>query len=124
MRDRRLSVKPSSSSWGRCPHLWLSLGDGEKATVISSPGQAQPYAGTSGADAKGFPDRDDAGGLAADHVAWFPGPGRRWQEDGVTWPEVSMAARASSDGSMLADTPGVRTPPFASAWRRAHLTVD
>ena len=23
-----------------------------------------------------------------------------------------------------ADTPGARTPPFASAWRRAHLTVD
>ena len=35
-----------------------------------------------------------------------------------------MVARASSDGSTLADTTGARTPPFASAWRRAHLTVD
>ena len=23
-----------------------------------------------------------------------------------------------------ADTPGARTPPFASAWRRAHLSLD
>jgi uncharacterized protein (DUF2252 family) len=35
-----------------------------------------------------------------------------------------MAARASSGGSTLADTAGARTPPFGSAWRRAHLTVD
>ena len=65
---------------GAAPHLWPSLGDGEKVTVISSPGRAQPYAGASGVDAKVFPDGDDASGLAADHAAWFPGPGRRWQE--------------------------------------------
>jgi len=35
-----------------------------------------------------------------------------------------MAAEASSDGFSLADTAGPRTPPFASVWRRAHLTVD
>jgi uncharacterized protein (DUF2252 family) len=35
-----------------------------------------------------------------------------------------MAAGASLGGSTLADTAGARTPPFASAWRRAHLTVD
>jgi uncharacterized protein (DUF2252 family) len=35
-----------------------------------------------------------------------------------------MAARASSDETTLADTTGARTPPFASAWRRARLTVD
>jgi uncharacterized protein (DUF2252 family) len=35
-----------------------------------------------------------------------------------------MAARAGSAQSTLADTAGTRTPPFASHWRRAHLTVD
>jgi uncharacterized protein (DUF2252 family) len=35
-----------------------------------------------------------------------------------------MAARASSAQPALADTAGARTPPFASQWRRAHLTVD
>ena len=35
-----------------------------------------------------------------------------------------MAASPGPAGSTLADAPGARTPPFASAWRRAHLTVD
>jgi uncharacterized protein (DUF2252 family) len=35
-----------------------------------------------------------------------------------------MAASPSSAEPTLADTTGVRTPPFASAWRRAHLTAD
>ena len=35
-----------------------------------------------------------------------------------------MAANPTSAGPGLADTTGARTPPFASAWRRAHLTVD
>ena len=35
-----------------------------------------------------------------------------------------MAASTSPAGSTLADAGGARTPPFASAWRRAHLTVD
>ena len=35
-----------------------------------------------------------------------------------------MAASRSSAESVLADPAGVRVPPFASAWRRAHLTVD
>ena len=35
-----------------------------------------------------------------------------------------MAASPGPAESTLADAPGVRTPPFASAWRRAHLTVD
>jgi uncharacterized protein (DUF2252 family) len=35
-----------------------------------------------------------------------------------------MAASPVSAGPTVADTAGARTPPFASAWRRAHLTVD
>ncbi|HEX9543266.1 MAG TPA: DUF2252 domain-containing protein [Streptosporangiaceae bacterium] len=35
-----------------------------------------------------------------------------------------MAASAHPAGTTLAGTTGARTPPFASAWRRAHLTVD
>ena len=35
-----------------------------------------------------------------------------------------MAASARPAGNMSADPAGARTPPFASAWRRAHLTVD
>ena len=35
-----------------------------------------------------------------------------------------MAASARPAGTTPADTAGARTPPFASAWRRAHLTVD
>ncbi len=35
-----------------------------------------------------------------------------------------MAASPGPAGSTLADAPGARTPPFASAWRRAQLTVD
>ena len=35
-----------------------------------------------------------------------------------------MAAKPISAGPTLADTAGARTAPFASAWRRAHLTVD
>jgi uncharacterized protein (DUF2252 family) len=35
-----------------------------------------------------------------------------------------MAASPSSAEPTLADTTGARTPPFASAWRRAHLTVE
>jgi hypothetical protein len=35
-----------------------------------------------------------------------------------------MTASAHPAGSALADATGARTPPFASAWRRAHLTVD
>jgi len=35
-----------------------------------------------------------------------------------------MAASPGPARSTLADAPGARTPPFASAWRRAHLTVD
>jgi Uncharacterized protein conserved in bacteria (DUF2252) len=35
-----------------------------------------------------------------------------------------MAANPISAGPVLADSTGVRTPPFASSWRRAHLTVD
>jgi len=35
-----------------------------------------------------------------------------------------MGAQPSSAGSVLASPAGERTPPFASAWRRAHLTVD
>jgi uncharacterized protein (DUF2252 family) len=35
-----------------------------------------------------------------------------------------MAARASSAQPALADTAGARIPPFASHWRREHLTVD
>ena len=35
-----------------------------------------------------------------------------------------MAARASSAPSTLAGTPGARIPPFASHWRREHLTVN
>ena len=35
-----------------------------------------------------------------------------------------MAARVSSAQGTLADTAGARTPPFASHWRRAHLSVD
>jgi uncharacterized protein (DUF2252 family) len=35
-----------------------------------------------------------------------------------------MAASAHPAGTTLAGTGGARTPPFASAWRRAHLTVD
>ena len=35
-----------------------------------------------------------------------------------------MAARASPAGSTLTDTTAARTPLSASAWRRAHLTVD
>jgi uncharacterized protein (DUF2252 family) len=35
-----------------------------------------------------------------------------------------MAADPTSAGPTLAETGGARTPPFASAWRRAHLTVD
>jgi uncharacterized protein (DUF2252 family) len=49
--------------------------------------------------------------------------GTAGREDGPS-PEVSMAARASSAQPTLADTAGARTPPFASHWRRAHLTVD
>src|SRR5215467_1267187 len=35
-----------------------------------------------------------------------------------------MAANPISAEPLLADSTGARTPPFASAWRRAHLTVD
>jgi uncharacterized protein (DUF2252 family) len=35
-----------------------------------------------------------------------------------------MAARSLSAEPIPADPAGARTPPFASAWRRAHLTVD
>src|SRR5579863_9349254 len=35
-----------------------------------------------------------------------------------------MAASPISAGPAPGDTSGARTPPFASAWRRAHLTVD
>ena len=35
-----------------------------------------------------------------------------------------MAARASPAGSTLTCTTAARTPRSASAWRRAHLTVD
>ena len=35
-----------------------------------------------------------------------------------------MAARASSAASTLVGTPGARIPPFASHWRREHLTVN
>ncbi len=35
-----------------------------------------------------------------------------------------MAADPISPGPAPADTATARTPPFASAWRRAHLTVD
>jgi len=35
-----------------------------------------------------------------------------------------MAARASLAGDRPAETTGARIPPFASAWRRSHLTVD
>jgi uncharacterized protein (DUF2252 family) len=35
-----------------------------------------------------------------------------------------MTANSAAAGPSLADTAGARTPPFASAWRRAHLTVD
>jgi uncharacterized protein (DUF2252 family) len=35
-----------------------------------------------------------------------------------------MAESAHPAGSALAGATGARTPPFASAWRRAHLTVD
>jgi uncharacterized protein (DUF2252 family) len=35
-----------------------------------------------------------------------------------------MAARQLSADPAVADTTGARTAPFASAWRRAHLTVD
>jgi uncharacterized protein (DUF2252 family) len=35
-----------------------------------------------------------------------------------------MAADPASAGPAMADTTGARTPPFASTWRRAHLTVD
>jgi uncharacterized protein (DUF2252 family) len=35
-----------------------------------------------------------------------------------------MAANPASAGPSLAGPAGARTPPFASAWRRAHLTVD
>jgi len=35
-----------------------------------------------------------------------------------------MAADPTSAGPTLAETGGAPTPPFASAWRRAHLTVD
>jgi hypothetical protein len=35
-----------------------------------------------------------------------------------------MAADTSSSGELIAADSGMREPPFASAWRRAHLTVD
>ncbi len=35
-----------------------------------------------------------------------------------------MTASPISAGPAPGDTSGARTPPFASAWRRAHLTVD
>src|SRR5580700_4129538 len=35
-----------------------------------------------------------------------------------------MAASPGSAEPAVADTTGTRTPPFASAWRRAHLTAD
>ena len=35
-----------------------------------------------------------------------------------------MTASASSAEPAVGDTDGARTPPFASAWRRAHLTAD
>ena len=35
-----------------------------------------------------------------------------------------MAAHARVAGTTLTDTAGARTPPFASAWSRAHLTVE
>jgi len=35
-----------------------------------------------------------------------------------------MAADLTSVGTPMDDTAGARTPPFASTWRRAHLTVD
>ena len=35
-----------------------------------------------------------------------------------------MAASPGSAEPAVADTTGARTPPFASAWRRAHLTAD
>src|SRR5690242_3017720 len=35
-----------------------------------------------------------------------------------------MTASASSAEPVVADAAGARTPPFASAWRRAHLTAD
>ena len=35
-----------------------------------------------------------------------------------------MAAKPISAGPAQGDTSGARTAPFASAWRRAHLTVD
>ena len=35
-----------------------------------------------------------------------------------------MAANLIAAGSDLADSAGARTPPFASVWRREHLTVD
>jgi hypothetical protein len=41
--------KTVGSIAGRCPAPWPSLGDGEWGRVISSPGQAEPYPGTSGA---------------------------------------------------------------------------
>src|SRR5215469_8810268 len=35
-----------------------------------------------------------------------------------------MVVSPSSAELTLADTTGERTPPFASTWRRAHLTAD
>src|ERR1700756_5114687 len=35
-----------------------------------------------------------------------------------------MTASLSSAESAVGDMDGARTPPFASAWRRAHLTAD
>jgi uncharacterized protein (DUF2252 family) len=35
-----------------------------------------------------------------------------------------MAAKTHPAASTATDVTGARTPPFASAWRRAHLTVD
>ena len=35
-----------------------------------------------------------------------------------------MAGSPSREGPTSSDAPGARTPPFASFWRRAHLTLD
>ena len=39
-------------------------------------------------------------------------------------PKVSMAGSPFPRGPTLSDAFGARTPPFASAWRRAHLTLE
>ena len=64
-----------------------------------------------------------ARGLAAGYMSWSAKQ-EKIVRGKTAGPEASMAASARPAGTTPAGPAVARTPPFASAWRRAHLTVD